>query len=75
MKITLIIYGLSGSGAERVMSILANYWVSHGWDVTLIMLVAPTQTSFYQLDPRIKIESLGIAGNSASLFAAVSTPH
>jgi GalNAc-alpha-(1->4)-GalNAc-alpha-(1->3)-diNAcBac-PP-undecaprenol alpha-1,4-N-acetyl-D-galactosaminyltransferase len=71
MKITLVIYGLGGGGAERVMSILANYWVSHGWDVTLIMLVAPTQTSFYQLDPRIKIESLGIAGNSANLFAAM----
>jgi GalNAc-alpha-(1->4)-GalNAc-alpha-(1->3)-diNAcBac-PP-undecaprenol alpha-1,4-N-acetyl-D-galactosaminyltransferase len=71
MKITLVIYGLGGGGAERVVSILANYWASHGWDVTLMMLVAPTQTSFYQLDPRIQIQSLAIAGTSANLFAAL----
>jgi GalNAc-alpha-(1->4)-GalNAc-alpha-(1->3)-diNAcBac-PP-undecaprenol alpha-1,4-N-acetyl-D-galactosaminyltransferase len=71
MKITLVIYGLGGGGAERVVSIMANYWVSHGWDVTLIMLVAPTKPSFYQLDPRIQIQSLGIAGKSAHLLAAL----
>ena len=42
MKVTLVIYGLGGGGAERVMSIVANYWIGQGWDVTLIMLVAPT---------------------------------
>ncbi len=72
MKITLVIYGLGGGGAERVMSIVANYWVSHGWEVTLIMLVDPTQASFYQLDPRIKIKSLGIAGNSGNAIAALT---
>jgi GalNAc-alpha-(1->4)-GalNAc-alpha-(1->3)-diNAcBac-PP-undecaprenol alpha-1,4-N-acetyl-D-galactosaminyltransferase len=71
MKVTLVIYGLGGGGAERVMSILANYWVSHGWDVTLIMFDAPTKLSFYKLDPRIKIESLEIAGNSVGLLAAL----
>jgi GalNAc-alpha-(1->4)-GalNAc-alpha-(1->3)-diNAcBac-PP-undecaprenol alpha-1,4-N-acetyl-D-galactosaminyltransferase len=72
MKVTLVIYGLSGGGAERVMSIVANYWVNYGWDVTLITLVDPTKQSFYKLDPRIKIESLGIAGNSTNWFAAMA---
>ena len=71
MKVTLVIYGLGGGGAERVMSIVANYWVSQGWDVTLIMLVAATQPPFYPLDPRIKLKSLGIAGISANLLAAI----
>jgi GalNAc-alpha-(1->4)-GalNAc-alpha-(1->3)-diNAcBac-PP-undecaprenol alpha-1,4-N-acetyl-D-galactosaminyltransferase len=72
MKVTLVIYGLGGGGAERVMSIVANYWVSHGWEVTLVMLVAPTKPSFYQLDPRIKLKSLDIAGNSSNAISAIA---
>jgi GalNAc-alpha-(1->4)-GalNAc-alpha-(1->3)-diNAcBac-PP-undecaprenol alpha-1,4-N-acetyl-D-galactosaminyltransferase len=71
MKVTLVIYGLSGGGAERVMSIVANYWVDRGWEVTLIMLVAPTKPAFYPLDPRIKLKPLDIAGNSANTIAAI----
>jgi GalNAc-alpha-(1->4)-GalNAc-alpha-(1->3)-diNAcBac-PP-undecaprenol alpha-1,4-N-acetyl-D-galactosaminyltransferase len=71
MKVTLVIYGLGGGGAERVMSIVANYWVSKGWGVTLIMLVAPTTAPFYQLDSRIKLKSLGVAGKSANKLAAI----
>lgn len=72
MKVTLIIYALGGGGAERVMSIMANYWASCGWDITLIMLVEPTEASFYQLDPRIKLRSLGIAEDSANIFVAIA---
>jgi GalNAc-alpha-(1->4)-GalNAc-alpha-(1->3)-diNAcBac-PP-undecaprenol alpha-1,4-N-acetyl-D-galactosaminyltransferase len=71
MRVTLVIYGLSSGGAERVMSILANYWVCHGWDVTLIVLVDPSQPAFYSLDPRIKIQSLGIAKESIYPLAAI----
>lgn len=71
MKITLVIYALSGGGAERVMSILANYWAKIGWDVTLIMLVPPTKPPFYPLDNRIKIRSLGIAEKSRSKLDAI----
>jgi glycosyltransferase involved in cell wall biosynthesis len=71
MKVTLVIYGLGGGGAERVMSIVANYWVTQGWEVTLIMLVAPNKPAFYPLDPRIKLKSLAIAGSSANAIVAV----
>lgn len=71
MKVTLVIYGLGGGGAERVMSIVANYWVSKGWDVTLLLLVPPTTAPFYQLDPRIKLRSLGVAGKSTNKLAAI----
>jgi GalNAc-alpha-(1->4)-GalNAc-alpha-(1->3)-diNAcBac-PP-undecaprenol alpha-1,4-N-acetyl-D-galactosaminyltransferase len=71
MKVTLVIYGLSGGGAERVMSILANYWVAQGWEVTLMMLVDSTQSCFYALDPRIQLKSLGLAKSSGNWFAAI----
>ncbi len=65
MKVTLVIFGLSWSGgAERVMSILANYWASHNWDVTLLVLV--DDSSFYQLDPRINLKFLRIPRSSAT---------
>ena len=50
MKVTLVIYGLGGGGAERVMSIVANYWVDRGWDVTLILLVPPTDRKSTRLN-------------------------
>lgn len=71
MKITLVIYGLGGGGAERVMSIVANYWVSKGWDITLILLAPPTKQSFYELDPRIQLKSLDLAVKSTNLLAAI----
>ncbi|WP_295616269.1 glycosyltransferase family 4 protein [Chamaesiphon sp. GL140_3_metabinner_50] len=72
MKVTLFVYGLGGGGAERVISIVANYWVCQGWDVTLIMLLAPTEPSFYPLDPRIKLRALGLAAESANPLIAIA---
>jgi GalNAc-alpha-(1->4)-GalNAc-alpha-(1->3)-diNAcBac-PP-undecaprenol alpha-1,4-N-acetyl-D-galactosaminyltransferase len=71
MRVTLVIYGLGSGGAERVMSILANYWASQGWEITLIMLVDPSKPAFYPLDPRIQLKSLGIAKNSTNPLAAI----
>ncbi len=76
MKVTLTIYAMGLGGAERVMSILANYWVERGWDITLIVLVDRSVPPFYQLDPRIKLQQLGIAGSSANaLVASVNIWH
>ena len=71
MKVTLVIYGLGSGGAERVMSNLANYWASQGWEITLIVLVPPTKPPFYTLDSRIKLKPLGIAEKSNSAIAAI----
>ncbi len=71
MKVTLVIYAMGLGGAERVMSIIANYWATHGWDVTLITLVGPDRPPFYPLDPRIKLQQLGVAGDSANAIAAI----
>ncbi|BAY74820.1 group 1 glycosyl transferase [Nostoc linckia NIES-25] len=36
MKITLIINSLTYGGAERIMSLMANYWSAKGWKITLL---------------------------------------
>lgn len=53
MKILLVISSLSSGGAERVMSIMANYWAEQGWDVTLVTLSA-VDADFYPLHTRVK---------------------
>jgi GalNAc-alpha-(1->4)-GalNAc-alpha-(1->3)-diNAcBac-PP-undecaprenol alpha-1,4-N-acetyl-D-galactosaminyltransferase len=71
IKVSLIIGGMGMGGAERVMSILANYWATHGWQVTLIMLVDRSKPPFYKLDPQIKLIQLGVSGGSANAFTAL----
>ncbi|AFY52861.1 glycosyltransferase [Rivularia sp. PCC 7116] len=64
IKLTLIIYSLSSGGAERVISILANYWAEKGWKITLLTLVSNQDIPFYKLDSRINQVALGIAKES-----------
>jgi GalNAc-alpha-(1->4)-GalNAc-alpha-(1->3)-diNAcBac-PP-undecaprenol alpha-1,4-N-acetyl-D-galactosaminyltransferase len=71
IKVSLVISGMGVGGAERVMSILANYWATHGWDVTLITLTDRSQPPFYSLDPRIKLVQLGVTGESSNPVMAV----
>jgi GalNAc-alpha-(1->4)-GalNAc-alpha-(1->3)-diNAcBac-PP-undecaprenol alpha-1,4-N-acetyl-D-galactosaminyltransferase len=76
MKVTLTIYAMGLGGAERVMAILANYWVERGWEIELITLVDSSVPPFYPLDPRIKLQQLGVAGSSANpLIAIVNIWH
>jgi GalNAc-alpha-(1->4)-GalNAc-alpha-(1->3)-diNAcBac-PP-undecaprenol alpha-1,4-N-acetyl-D-galactosaminyltransferase len=71
MKVTLVIYALGAGGAERVMSIMANYWAARGWTVTLITLVDRHQPPFYQLDPQIHLQQLNVAGESTNLLGSL----
>ncbi|MEL6441899.1 MAG: glycosyltransferase family 4 protein, partial [Cyanobacteria bacterium J06621_8] len=69
MKITLIIHGLSSGGAERVMSVLANYWAAKGWQINILTFV--DEAPFYRLDSKINYIPLGIAKNSTNLATAI----
>ena len=71
MRLTLIIYSLSSGGAERVMSIMANYWVAKGWEIILLTFDDVTVTPFYHLDSRITHIPLGIAANSPNLIIGI----
>ncbi|MBN3992897.1 MAG: glycosyltransferase family 4 protein [Nostoc sp. NMS2] len=69
-RITLVIPSLYSGGAERVLSIISNYWARKGWKITLLTFFGD-QPPFYHLDSRITYIPLHIAGDSFNLIAAV----
>ncbi len=52
MKVALLISSLEAGGAERVMAIMANYWIKKEWTVSIITL-SRQGSDFYELDPDI----------------------
>ncbi len=65
MKITLISSSLEVGGAERVMSIIANYWATRDWQVTILSFDDGASSPFYDLDKRVEYRSLGIDNRDA----------
>jgi GalNAc-alpha-(1->4)-GalNAc-alpha-(1->3)-diNAcBac-PP-undecaprenol alpha-1,4-N-acetyl-D-galactosaminyltransferase len=72
-RITLIIHALGCGGAERVLSIMANYWAERAWHVTLITLAGPEEKPFFPLNARVSWSPLGLAQNSKGLFSAIKS--
>ena len=71
MRITLIIYSLGAGGAERVLSIMANYWAARGWTINLLTLVDSRESAFYELHPAVAVRALGIDRVSTNPAQAV----
>ncbi len=69
MRLTLVIHSLGSGGAEKIMTILANYWADKKWDVTLLTFDAAP--SFYYLDDRVKHIPLAIDSDSDNIFSGV----
>lgn len=53
-KIALVISSLSSGGAERVMSVLANYFVNKP-DVEIHLIILIRKEKFFEIDKRVKI--------------------
>jgi len=70
MKIVFVVSSLTAGGAERVISIMANYWVRNEDDVTIITMDNEVN-DFYVLDKRIKRVSMDMMKKSRTVFSAL----
>lgn len=72
MKIAFVLAGLSAGGAERVITKLAGEALYRGWDVTIITFDLPDDPIFHALDPRVKLQRLGLPAQVTRSAAVVT---
>jgi GalNAc-alpha-(1->4)-GalNAc-alpha-(1->3)-diNAcBac-PP-undecaprenol alpha-1,4-N-acetyl-D-galactosaminyltransferase len=70
VKIAFIISSLDSGGAERVLSLMANYWAQKNHRIIIIIL--GNSKPFYSLEDEIQIEPLSLLKNSVSVFNAIA---
>src|SRR5215470_17557406 len=68
MRLTLVVSSLECGGAERVMTIMANYWAARSHTITLLTFDDGAKPRFYDLDNRVSQISLGIKATSNNYF-------
>lgn len=59
MRITLVIAGLAGGGAERVCINLANAWATRGRHVTILTISQNSRPPAYAVDPLVTLRDIG----------------
>ena len=59
MRITIVIGGLGGGGAERVCVNMANAWVERGRHVTILTVGQNSAAPAYTIDPRVERRNIG----------------
>jgi glycosyltransferase involved in cell wall biosynthesis len=69
MKIFFIVSSLNAGGAERVISLMANYWA--GLNHNLSIMTISSDKTFYNLDPKINIIKLGLDRNPESIISGL----
>lgn len=70
MRLTLVISSLGGGGAERVLSLMADYWTAKGWHITLITFDA-AENDFFSVPAGVTRIALDLMGDSASAVQAL----
>ena len=59
MRITIVIAGLGGGGAERVCVNLANAWVDRGYQPTILTISQNSRPPAYAVDKRVELRDIG----------------
>jgi GalNAc-alpha-(1->4)-GalNAc-alpha-(1->3)-diNAcBac-PP-undecaprenol alpha-1,4-N-acetyl-D-galactosaminyltransferase len=70
-RIIFVIPTLTSGGAERVLTTMANYWVTHGRHVTVLTMAAQKEEPFYPLAPDVRRVGLGAVGAARTPIHAV----
>jgi GalNAc-alpha-(1->4)-GalNAc-alpha-(1->3)-diNAcBac-PP-undecaprenol alpha-1,4-N-acetyl-D-galactosaminyltransferase len=70
-RVVLVISSLSPGGAERVLCLMANYWASTRWAVTVLTFDDGAKPPFFDLDVAIQHRPLRIRGDSPNIVVAL----
>ncbi|MEQ9443837.1 MAG: glycosyltransferase family 4 protein [Cyclobacteriaceae bacterium] len=60
MKVVFIIPTLTAGGAERVFSLMANFWSEREHDITILSLDSPDHEPFFTLHKNVKYQPLNL---------------
>lgn len=69
--VLILISSLQTGGAERVASMLANYWCNNGYHITMVLLDSSEQEKFYPIENEVNIINLDVLGDSSSYAHAI----
>jgi GalNAc-alpha-(1->4)-GalNAc-alpha-(1->3)-diNAcBac-PP-undecaprenol alpha-1,4-N-acetyl-D-galactosaminyltransferase len=69
MRIVFVISALNAGGAQRVISLMANYWAASKHNISILTI--SDNSSFYDIDPKINIIKLGLDRNPASIISGL----
>ncbi len=72
-NIVLVISSFNTGGAQRVLSIMANYWVKKDYNITFVTISGGEV--FYPLDERINIVSLNLKSESKGIISAIKSNY
>jgi GalNAc-alpha-(1->4)-GalNAc-alpha-(1->3)-diNAcBac-PP-undecaprenol alpha-1,4-N-acetyl-D-galactosaminyltransferase len=70
-RLTLVMSHYNAGGAERVMSIMANYWAAKGWHIHLLTLTEADKPPFYPLHPTIEWQGLNLSKPLGNPFLGI----
>ncbi len=68
MKILIIISSMDAGGAERVASLMSNYWANRNWEIVILTFDGDQNESFYKLHPSVSHIHLNIAKRHGGIF-------
>ena len=73
MRIAFILPTFTAGGAERVASLLCNYWVEQGHDVIALTFEGAGDERVYHLDDRVRLRGIDALNRNRGLASRVGT--